>query len=205
MCRIPDTYDGWNQVHRRTAHEGGDERVGRAVVDVVGGSDLLHFAFRHHAQPVPQRHGLHLIMGDVNGGDREFAVQTLEVAAYLVPKFRIQIRQWFVEEECLRLANERAPHGHPLALAAGQLTGFAVQKLTDLQQFGRFAHPPLDLGSWGPALPKAVRQIAVHRHVRVERIVLEHHRDVALSGSQAVDHCAADPDLAGGRLVETGR
>jgi len=41
-------------------------------------------------------------MGDVNGGDREFAVQTLEVAAYLVPKFRIQIRQWFVEEECLR-------------------------------------------------------------------------------------------------------
>ncbi len=75
-------------------------------------------------------------------------MQPLEVAAHLVPKFRIQIRQWFVEEECLRLANECAPHGHPLTLAAGELAGLAVQKLTDLQQFGRFAHPPLDLGSW---------------------------------------------------------
>jgi hypothetical protein len=46
-------------------------------------------------------------MGDANGRDRKFAMQTLEVAAYLIPKFRIQIRQRFVEQECFRLAFDR--------------------------------------------------------------------------------------------------
>ena len=36
--------DTRDQVHRRAAHERCDKRVGRAVVDVVGGAALMHFA-----------------------------------------------------------------------------------------------------------------------------------------------------------------
>ena len=41
--------------------------------------------------------------------------------------------------------------------------------------------------------------------MRVERIVLEHHGDVAILGRQVVDHLAADADLAGRDVLETGQ
>ena len=174
------------------------------VVDLVGGADLLHLAARHHAQPVAERHRLDLVVGHVDRGDRQFAVQPLQVAADLVAQLRVEVRQRFVEQERLRLADKRAAHGDPLPLAARELAGLAVEQVVDLQQLGRLAHPPVDLGARCLALPQTVSQIAVDRHVRVQRVVLEHHRDVALTGRQAVDDGAADADLARRRLVEPG-
>ena len=43
-----------------------------------------------------------------------------------------------------------------------------------------------------------------HRHVRVERVGLEHHGDAALGRRQSVDALAADADLAGGDVLEPG-
>ena len=43
-----------------------------------------------------------------------------------------------------------------------------------------------------------------HRHVRVERVVLEHHRDVAVLGRHVVDDAPADLDLAAGDRLEPG-
>ena len=40
--------------------------------------------------------------------------------------------------------------------------------------------------------------------MRVERVVLEHHRDVALGGLEVVDDAAADRDLAAGDLFQPG-
>ena len=40
--------------------------------------------------------------------------------------------------------------------------------------------------------------------MRVERVALEHHGDVALLGPQRVDDPAVDRDLAGGDLLEAG-
>ena len=40
------------------------------------------------------------------------------------------------------------------------------------------------------------RHVVAHRHVRIERVVLEHHRDVALLRRHAVHDAAADRDLA---------
>src|SRR5205814_7085317 len=40
--------------------------------------------------------------------------------------------------------------------------------------------------------------------VLVERVVLEHHRDVAVARRQVVDHLAADPDLAARDVLEPG-
>jgi hypothetical protein len=38
--------------------------------------------------------------------------------------------------------------------------------------------------------------------VRVERVALEHHRDVAVLRGDVVDHAVADPDLARGGVLE---
>jgi hypothetical protein len=40
--------------------------------------------------------------------------------------------------------------------------------------------------------------------VRIQRVVLEHHRDVALHRRQAVDQLRTDANLAGGDLLEPG-
>ncbi|MCY1305147.1 hypothetical protein D9M70_549340 [compost metagenome] len=52
---------------------------------------------------------------------------------------------------------------------------------------------------------EAIGDIVERRHVREERIGLEHHRDVALIGRQHGHVLAADQDLAGGRVFEAGK
>src|SRR5262249_12015097 len=41
-----------------------------------------------------------------------------------------------------------------------------------------------------------------HRHVRIERVVLEDHGDVTVLGRYVVDHGPVDEDLALGRVLE---
>ncbi len=43
-----------------------------------------------------------------------------------------------------------------------------------------------------------------HRHVRVERVVLEHHGDVPVLRRDVIDHALTDHDLAAGDLLEPG-
>jgi hypothetical protein len=51
---------------------------------------------------------------------------------------------------------------------------------------------------------QAEGQVVVHRHVRVQRVVLEHHGDAALLGRQVVDHAVADAQLAAGDGFQPG-
>jgi len=48
------------------------------------------------------------------------------------------------------------------------------------------------------------REVVVHGHVRVERVALEDHRDVAILRRQVVDDPIADADLAAADLLEAG-
>ncbi len=54
------------------------------------------------------------------------------------------------------------------------------------------------------ASSQAERHVVAHRHVRIQRVVLEHHRDVALFRQHVVDDASADRDLAGADLLEPG-
>ena len=47
-------------------------------------------------------------------------------------------------------------------------------------------------------------EVAAHRHVRVERVVLEDHRDVALLRRELVDDAVADPDRPARHRLEAG-
>ena len=46
------------------------------------------------------------------------------------------------------------------------------------------------------------RHVLERRHVRVERVILKHHRDVAVLRRQVVDHFAADQNIARGDFLE---
>src|SRR6185295_12852330 len=66
------------------------------------------------------------------------------------------------------------------------------------------ADPCFDVGRRETLDPQPVGHVLVHRHVRIERIVLEHHRNVPVLGLEPVHHPAADHDLARSDRLEAG-
>ena len=135
-------------------------------------------------------------------GDAQLAVQLLDLQAGLGAQLGVQVGQRLVKQEDLRLAHDGAAHGHALALAAGQFARLALQQVREFEDLGGLVHAALDffLGHFGDL--QAIGHVLVVRHVRVQRIVLEHHGDVALGGLQVVDHAVADAQFAAGDFFQ---
>ena len=62
-----------HEVHGRRADEAGDEHRRRVRIELERRADLLDAAGVHHHQHVGQRHGLDLVVGDVDRGGPERA------------------------------------------------------------------------------------------------------------------------------------
>src|SRR5215470_13819015 len=172
------------------------------VVERLRGVHLLQLAIAQDANPVPKGHRLHLVVRDVDGGDGQAVVQLAQRRAHRDAQLRVQVGQRLVHEEGARLPDDRPAHRHPLPLPAGQRGGLALEVLADAQHPGHLVDPPGDLRLRRLALLQAERQVLLHRHVRVERVVLEHHRDVAVLGRQVVHHAPADRDRPRGDLLQ---
>jgi hypothetical protein len=192
------------QVHRRAADEAGHEQVDRVGKDLLRRPDLQGLARRHHHDPVGQGHRLHLVMGHIDGGDPQLLVQPLELGPHLDTELGVQVRQRLVEQEHRWLTDQRAPHRHPLPLPARQLRWPPFQQFVQAQDGADLGDPALYLGPGRPAFPEGEGKIAVDGHVRVQRVVLEDHRDVPVARRDAVHHLAADGDRAGGGLLQAG-
>jgi hypothetical protein len=72
----------------------------------------------------------------------------------------------------------------------------------DVQDLRRLQHPrvPLRFGHL-PQLQGELH-VFVHAHVRVQRVVLEHHRDVAVLGRDLVHDSLANADGAGSHVLQ---
>src|SRR5262249_55621209 len=77
-------------------------------------------------------------------------------------------------------ARPKRAHGDALALAARQGAGLALQEIADGEQLGGLGHALLDLWLSHAPILQAVGHVVVDRHVRIERVILEHHGDVAV-------------------------
>ena len=119
-------------------------------------------------------------MCDVEGGDAELALQTGDLGAHLHTQLRVEVRQRFVHQERCRLTDDGTTHRHTLALAARQLPGLAIEIGRQLQRLGCLAHPLVDLVLGHLGELEREPDVVVHRHVRVQRVVLEDHRDVTV-------------------------
>ena len=80
----------------------------------------------------------------------------------------------------------------------------AVEEALEAQDLGRLLHPPVDLGLARLAQLQAEGEVVVDRHVRVERVALEDHGDVAVLGRHVVDDPVADEELAVADLLQAG-
>ena len=115
-----------------------------------------------------------------------------DLGAGLRAELRVEVGQRLVHEEDLGLAHERAAEGDALALSARELTRLAVEQRRDIERACRFVDTAADLVPLELPDLQAERQVLPHAHLGVERVVLEHHCDVALARRDVVDDAVAD-------------
>src|SRR3954453_3935531 len=191
-----------DEIHRRAADEPCDEPVDRGVVEGLRGADLLEDALAHHGDPLAHRHRLDLVVGDVDDGRLESLVEPRDLGAGLDAQLGVEVRERLVHQEDGRLTDDRATEGDALPLAAGQLLRLAIEQLLELDGLGCLVDAAVDLGLRDLAQLEPEREVLPNGHVRIERVALEDHRDVAILGRDVVHDPIADPQHAGGDLLE---
>jgi len=200
----PDSRPG--HVDRRRAEERRDEGRARVAIDAAGSTDIFDHPVTHHRDPVRQRHGLDLIMGDVDSRDLQRPDQGCDLGPQPAAEADVEARQRLVHEQDRRLpADKRPAHRHSLALTAGQHGRLAVQRLGDLEPMRDFADSVGDDGLVHQAGdPQRKGEIVPDGQVRVERQILEDHGDVALVGRPLVGDVAVKNDPAISRILQPG-
>ena len=79
------------EVHNGHADEARHEQVRRMVEHVLRRADLLDVAVLHDDDPVAQRHGLRLVVGDVHERGVDPLAQLDDLRAHLVTQLGVQV------------------------------------------------------------------------------------------------------------------
>jgi hypothetical protein len=190
--------------HVGGADEGGDEGIRRVVVQRHRRADLLHDALVEHGHAVGRAHRLFLVVRDEDRRQAEATLQGEQLPTHLHAQGLVEIRERLVQQQHLRLDDDRAGQGDALLLPARELVRppFGVRREADQLEGGVDPRPPgrlVDL-----ALDQAEGDVVAHREVRPERIALEHHAHVAQPRRLIADVDAVDQHLPLLLPVEAG-
>ncbi len=131
-------------------------------------------------------------------------LQLEDLGARLHAEGGIEVRERLVHQECLGLAHDRPAERDTLALPAGELLGLPLQHGVELERLRSALDAAVDLRLRQLLVSQAEGQVVVHGHVRIERIRLEDHGDVARSRRDVVHDPVADEDPAARDLLEAG-
>ena len=186
------------------ADEPGDEHRGRAVVDLGGRADLLDAAGVHDRDPVAHRERLFLVVGHVDEGDPDLALDALQLELHDLAQLEVEGAERLVEQQRLRLVDEGPGQRHALLLAARELRRLAPGEVLEPDDGDALVDlagelglvPLLGAGPEGHVVP--------HRHVGEQRVVLEDGVDVALVGRGPRHVLAVEADGAAGGRLEAG-
>ena len=143
-------------------------------------------------------------MRDVHRCGAEAFLQPGDLGARLNTKLGVEIGQRLIHQEGLGRTNDGAPHRHTLTLTAGQVGRLAVEVLGQIQNLRCVLDLLVDLAFGQLRERQREGDVLPHRHVGVERIGLEHHRDVAVLGCAFVDAFAGDAQFTGRDVLQTG-
>ena len=190
------------EVHRRRADEARDEQVRRLVVELLRPVDLLEHAHAHDRDAVAHRHGLDLVVSDVDRRRAELVLELRDLGPHLDTQLGVEVRERLVHEEDLRVADDRSAHRDPLLLASRKLPGLAREIRRQVEELRRPRDPVVDVLLRRLPQPQAERDVVRDRQVRVERVVLEDHRDVAILRREVVHDALPDRDRPVADLLE---
>ncbi len=207
QCHVPIEAhaDGClDQVHPGVAEKRGDVERGRTAVHLGGRTDVLQHAAPHDRDPIGHRERLGLVVGDVHRGDAERPHQRGDLGAQLGAQSAVEIGQRLVHQEQARAPDDRPAHRDPLALATGELPGLATPDLGQTERGEHLADLLIYLGLFQRGHPQRKRDVFLDGHMRIEREVLKHHRNLTIPRVEIVGFFPVDQDAADGRRFETG-
>ena len=190
------------KVHLGRADEARDEQVVGIIIQFQGCSDLFNNAIAQHNDLVGQRHRLDLVMRHID--DRRFQVlmQPGDFDAHMHAEFGIKVRQRYIEQKDLRVADDGATDGDALALAAGQVLGLAVQKRPEFQNAGGFRDLRRHFFLVFAGEFQGESHVFADSHMRVKRVALEHHRNAAVGRVGVIDPGVANEQIATGDVFK---
>ncbi|MNT10347.1 hypothetical protein D3C72_1451730 [compost metagenome] len=190
--------------HIHLAQEVGHEQIGGALVQGIGRAHLLHDAVMHDGHAVGNRQGFFLVVRDEHGGQPQALLQGTDFLAHFQPQLGVQVGQGLVQQKHLGFDGQRTRNRHALLLAARQLARIAVAQFGHAHhvQHAAYLRVALGLGHLVHFQPEG--HVLGHRHVRKQRIALEHHAGVALVNRQPGHVGVADKDAAGRGGDEAG-
>ena len=131
-------------------------------------------------------------------------MQAQDLGTRLHAQLRIKVGERLIHQEDGWLADDRAPKGNALALAARQLLRLAGEELGEVKDCRRLVDTALDLALLNLAQLEAEGEVLSHGHMRVEGVALEDHGNVAVLRRDVVDDLVADQQGAIGDLLKAG-
>ena len=143
------------------------------------------------------------MVGDVDEGDFEFAMQTHEFRLHAHTQMRVERAERLVQQQHLRLDDERTCERHALALTAGELVDRAIGQFSNAQSLQPFIGLCLSGSSRHAALLETELDVFAHREKRKERVVLPDERRFALPWLVFIEAAAPEANFACRRLVES--
>ena len=186
------------------AEEVGDEGRRRPLIGFVRRADLLGAALVHHHDAVGQRHRLGLVVGHQDGRGADGALDLAQLDLHLLAQLGVEIAERLVEQQDLRADDQRAGQRHALLLAARELARKARGEGGQPHQLQRLGDALGALGRRHALHLEPERHVLGHRHVREERVALEHDAEPALGRLHRQKIAALQPDRARRRLDEAG-
>jgi hypothetical protein len=99
------------------------------------------------------------VVGDEDAGRRGPPAEPLEIVGQLRPRPRVERAERLVEEQELRLDDERPGQADPLRLAGRELAGMPVAQVSDPQPLEPAVDPPARLRRVDPSEPEAGRDV----------------------------------------------
>src|SRR5439155_8301901 len=167
----------------RTTHERGDEQIDGVLVQVVGRAGLFQSSLVEDCDAIAKVERFFLLVRHKHRRDPDALDDFAQLVARPLPERRVEIRQWFVEQQDARLGRERARQRDALLLAAGQLLDLAslvAGQINECERFRDFLLYP-SLVPLPPSL-QSKADVFPYVEVRKQRIVLKHHAEAPLRG-----------------------
>ncbi len=163
----------------RDTDEAGHERRRGPLVELARRRDLLDDAVLHDRDAVGHRQRLLLIVRDVDERRLRLRLEVLQLELQLLAELQVEGAERLVEQQGRGPVDERAGQRDALLLAAGELAGLALLEVLEAHRPDRLLDAllrllPADLLDLQPE-----RDVVPHRHVREQRVGLEHHVHVA--------------------------
>ncbi len=174
------------------AEEVGHERRARVLVELRGSAQLLDQPAVHHRDGVGHRHGLLLVVGDVDEGQADLGLDALELDLHPATQLEVERPQRLVEQQHLGLVDQGPGQRDPLLLATGELHRLLAGLVAELDEVEHAADLLVDVLGLASSQPEG--DVLVDVEVREQRVALEDRVDRTPVGLGVGDVVAGQGD-----------